>query len=310
MKYRPLNVADSIAIIGARRPALEPILKRFQPLLEVREEAVEAATRDLRAAKIAPPRFRRERSLAGEPLLEEQELEPLAFAARATAGTIIPVLTNLEPLKTFVPALERAFADDRRALKLYETALAGDELASIPVAKEFDLPPEVLNFVAEYILSTVLRALVKLAIPEEGGAPWNEEGVWSRGYCPVCGDAPVIAWLDRPDLDEKNAFLVGGGGKKNFYCSLCGASWKFRRGVCPSCGAEGPNSMEILKESGAEGERIDVCSRCQTYCPTIDLREFADVPNMDVAALGMLHLDIIAAAKNLRPLRRSFWNVF
>ena len=80
---------------------------------------------------------------------------------------------------------------------------------------------------------------------------------------------------------------------------------------CPSCGKEGSGTMEFLRESeNANGERIDWCTQCKSYCPTIDLRERGSVPDMDAMALGMMYMDIVAAQKGLIPLKPSFWNQF
>lgn len=169
-----------------------------------------------------------------------------------------------------------------------------------------------LLFAFSFMLGPVLRALVELS-PHGNGkeAPWNVEGAWRQGYCPVCGSGPSIAYLDRPVFDEKNAFLAGGGGKKHLHCSLCGTDWTFRRGACPFCGEEGAGVMEILKEAGnALGERLDWCTRCKTYCPAVDLRERDTTPDLDALALGMLHMDMVAAKKGLQPIHPAFWNTF
>ena len=42
----------------------------------------------------------------------------------------------------------------------------------------------------------------------------------------------------------------------------------------------------------------------------MDLRECGGVPDMDAMALGMMHLDMVAARKGLSPLKASFWNLF
>ena len=69
--------------------------------------------------------------------------------------------------------------------------------------------------------------------------------------------------------------------------------------------------MEILRESsGARGERLDWCTQCKSYCPTVDLREREGIPHMDAMAMGMMHLDMVASHRKLRPLKPSFWNMF
>ena len=127
----------------------------------------------------------------------------------------------------------------------------------------------------------------------------------------MCGALPTIGWMDKPTIDEKNAFLAGGGGKKHLHCGVCGADWKFRRGACPACGEEGSGVMELLRESSsAHGERLDWCTKCKSYCPAVDLREREFVPNLDALARAWHDAYMVAARKKLKPVRPSFWNMF
>ena len=199
-------------------------------------------------------------------------------------------------------------AEADTALKtLAEDLLREDVPALEKTAAGISVPLPVLLFAFGFVLGPALHALVAAS----EGKPWEAEGAWRQGYCPVCGSFPSIAYLERPVFEEKNAFLAGGGGKKHLHCSLCGTDWIFRRGACPSCGEEGSGVMEILRESGeAQGERLDWCMKCRTYCPTVDLRERVDTPDLDALALGLLHLDMVAAGKKLHPLNPSFWNTF
>ena len=48
----------------------------------------------------------------------------------------------------------------------------------------------------------------------------------------------------------------------------------------------------------------------KAYSPVVDLRERDARPDMDAQALSMLHLDMVAAEKGLKPLNPSFWNQF
>lgn len=311
MRYHVLDIASTVDFISRRRPVLEAILRRFQPLLEQRKAVAQELAEKFQELGLALPQFQRERSLAGVPLLAAQELDPLLPWLRVSAEKMLPTLLELPPLAKSGEALKKVFLEDERnSQKLFEAMLAGDDTEIMAISRNLDAAPEVLLFAGEFILSPVLRGLVTQQQDEEGGFPWDEEGIWNQGYCPVCGDSPALAWLDRPKLEDKNTFLVGGGGKKNYHCSLCDSSWKFRRGLCPACGKEGNNVMEIIQESGAHGERVDYCTKCKSYCPTVDLREFGDVPDMDVMALGMLHMDMAAAQKKLHPTKPAFWNVF
>ena len=55
---------------------------------------------------------------------------------------------------------------------------------------------------------------------------------------------------------------------------------------------------------------MEWCRYCQGYLPVVDLRERSSRPDMDALALGMMHLDIVAAEKGLHPLSPAFWNQF
>lgn len=321
------SVAETIAGVIARRPVLEPVLKAFEPILEVRASLPGALGPLVREAGLCLPKLERERAAQGVSLLSDVPLKGLETPLRAAAEALLPLLAQQDAVRPHAETLAGFFAgeisgeEESAAAKppagpaaVAESLLRGDTSTLETRAESLGLPPSTLLFVFGFLLGPVLRAVVETSPDGEGGAgqpPWDEEGVWMQGYCPVCGTFPSIAYLDRPVHDEKNAFLAGGGGKKRLHCALCGTDWKFRRGACPACGAEGNGVMEFLREpKGALGERIDWCTRCKSYCPCVDLRERDGIPHPDALALGLLHLDMIAAGKKLRPLHPSFWNTF
>ncbi len=210
-----------------------------------------------------------------------------------------------------------------------EAYIANNATLIEEISAELNVPEQALLFAFHFILAPVLQALVLHSVPavalqalpdtdldgatdqKDHLAPWDKNALWKEGYCPICASFPSISYLDRALLDENNQFLAGGGGKKFLHCSLCGTNWHFKRGMCPACKEEGTDVIEILKETKTEsGERIDFCTKCHCYCPNIDLRISGKRPDFDTMALGMLHLDMIAAEKKLTPLNPSFWNTF
>lgn len=310
------SVEETISGILARRPVLSPVLQAFAPLLAARAALPERLKPLLEAAGIRLPQMRRERAAEGYPLLAEMPLAGIGTALKAAAEELIPLLVAQDVVKPHEAKLRAFFLEavegPESPVALAEAVLNETAERVEKIAADLDVPVQVLLFAFSFMLGPVLRALVELSPQGDGKeAPWNAEGAWRQGYCPVCGSGPSIAYLDRPVFDEKNAFLAGGGGKKHLHCSLCGTDWIFRRGACPFCGEEGTGVMEILKESGnALGERLDWCTKCKTYCPAVDLRERDTVPDLDALALGMLHMDMVAAKKGLQPLHPAFWNTF
>ncbi len=321
MAAKHQSVADTLADVTARRPVLEPVLRAFEPLLSAGDALAGKLAESVRQAGLRLPELQWDRAQQGVSLLAGVSLSGAAGPMRQAAEELLPLLTTIEAVAPHAEALRAFFLrpakapaeapvdfnDSRDALA--EAVVAGRSIESI--ASDGGVDPEVLAFVTGFVLSPVLHAMVANALPEDGETPWDKDGAWQQGYCPVCGAFPTIAWLDKPMLDERNAYLAGGGGKKHLHCSQCGAGWKFLRGACPSCGKEASGTMEMLRETeAARGERLDWCTKCNTYCPTVDLREREAVPNLDALALGMMHLDMVAARKKLRPLRPSFWNMY
>lgn len=302
------SIGATIATIIRRRPALASILTRLEPLLEARQEAAVELAASLAAANICLPAFSPEKAAQGEPLLADAIPAGLGSALREAATWLLPLLFRYGDATANHEAIENLWleADDETATRLITASITKPEELAL-IAEEHGIDPGLVHFTASQIVSAVLRALVKASGDKR---PWDEPGVWQQGYCPVCGVYPSIAWLDQPRLEEKNAFLAGGGGKKHFYCDMCSASWTFRRGVCPACGKEGKGAVEILHEEIGRGERLDYCSDCKVYCPVIDLRELDSMPNLDAMAPGLLHLDMVAARRKLQPLKPYFWNNF
>ncbi|WP_297218529.1 formate dehydrogenase accessory protein FdhE [uncultured Desulfovibrio sp.] len=316
------SVEETIAGILARRPVLGPVLNMFAPLLTARAALPQTLRPLLEETTLRLPEMDRERAAQGFPLLAEQPLTGIAAPLRAAAETILPLLEAQTVTRPHMDGLRRMFAvpqeedaarERTAALEVLAEGMLNEKTAVLEkAAADAGVPLPVLLFAFGFILGPVLRALVLMRPGGDGkDAPWNADGAWRHGYCPVCGSSPSIAYLDRPVFDEKNAFLAGGGGKKHLHCSLCGTDWVFRRGACPFCEKEGNDVMEILRETkDARGERVDWCTQCRTYCPAVDLRESTGTPDMDVQAIGMLHLDMVAAGKGLHPIHPAFWNTF
>jgi Uncharacterized protein involved in formate dehydrogenase formation len=325
------SAEQTIEEVLSWRPVLAPVLRFFAPLLAAQAEVV----RELEAPSSVPslPTPDAERLKQGVSLLAGASLTGLAAPMRTAAEKLLPLLEPMEALAPHMPVLREFFLkpvgepteypvekpdaptgnkpdkDSRETLA--EALVTGNKKGVAGIARNIGLDPLLLEFVAALVIAPVLRSMVSSALPEEGETPWDEGGLWQQGYCPVCGAMPTVGWLDKPAVDEKNAFLAGGGGKKHLHCVQCGAGWKFLRGACPACGKKDDGTIEILRETGpSHGERLDWCTKCKTYCPTVDLREREFVPDMDALAMGMMHLDMVAARRKLRPLKASFWNLF
>jgi len=315
MPYPCQSIAETISDIVSWRPVLAPVLKAFEPVLEGTAKLAEELEPAVSEAGLVIPELDMEKETNGVSLLAGSELNGIAPLLARSASVMLPLLAGSGAQGMDNPALAAFFAgtgeNSDRNRQLACAVMNGSDDTIVKIAESCGLEPSVLKFTGETVLSPVLRAMVHnyLHGRESEEMPWDEGNRWSQGYCPVCGTFPTIGWLDLHSLDKNNPYLKTGGGKKHLHCALCGAEWKFRRSVCPSCGSEAKGTINILREERINhGERIEWCTECKAYCPVVDLREREKTPDMDAMALGMLHLDIVAADKKLVPLKHSFWN--
>jgi FdhE protein len=201
-------------------------------------------------------------------------------------------------------ALAAIFADPPLLLGLAQARIEGDWKHFENTSVQLDaVPASVLLFVSENVFSPALTV-----IAHGLGTPLSNSS-WDQSYCPVCGSVPSIAFLsfkEPTDLDH----LVSGGGKKYLHCSLCGHDWRIKRNVCAACGNDDSETREIMTVEGVNHERVEACHKCGCYCLSIDMRACDPVPQLDVAQIGLIHLDMHAHKHKLTPITRTLWNSF
>ncbi|MBQ4615860.1 MAG: formate dehydrogenase accessory protein FdhE [Mailhella sp.] len=315
-----LSPAETLSEAMDRRPALRPMFEAFAPLMELRSGLPAQLAESVAQSVFRLPDWDDAKAKAGTYMLAEADLSALALPLQEAAHAVLPVITGMQGMKGYGPVL-RSFFFGEGAIRASRALIDGDSEALEALAVEAEMPLSVLVFALEHVLGSVIRAAVLCQWPsspdshygpEDKPAPWDERPAsWTQGYCPVCGSAPSVSYLEEKIFDEKNAFASGGGGRKHLHCGLCGTEWHFRRGACPACGKDEEGTLEMLRQAEeARGERVEWCTHCKSYCTGADLRERDTRPDMNVFALGLMHLDIAASERGLTPLYPAFWNQF
>jgi FdhE protein len=177
------------------------------------------------------------------------------------------------------PELAQAVHDDRLSPPdLLSEVLAGRPETVHARAEQFGLDPA--------LTATVLRlsALPALAGIAEALAPLREVCFWRRGHCPVCGSWPLLGELRGL---EQNRFLR---------CGLCASGWEFARLGCPFCGSRDHRELGYFQVEGEQERfRVTTCDACHGYVKTAFTLAAFTAPQMLVADLASLHLDLAAA---------------
>jgi FdhE protein len=293
------SIAEALENLVQRRPVLEPILRTFGEILRGKARLTDRWVREGRQNRLDLDCSRLNKAtplLAGISLEALQEELSLSFAA------ILPVLKrtfgHLEGALAHLETFHRECNLDLSALS--RAWLDGNSAVLKDAAQSFPVPEGVLGMVISMVLAPVLE-VVALPFGEQ-----VQQTSWLRGYCPICGSMPSISFLARV-RGPASEFLVGGGGQKYLHCSVCGCEWRTKRNMCPAC--ENEDKAQIYYQTPEDpSERVDVCSKCGAYLPCIDLREKELKPSLDMAAVGMVHLDVWARQKGYHPLAWTLWN--
>ena len=205
---------------------------------------------------------------------------------------IVPALKLGMPGLADAPDLfSKALADNALdASACLEAFLRGQQDHLQGQAEKAGLDPAFLSFVLIQLAKPLLQRRAHAMAVLLNDQPRED------GSCPVCGSLPEMA------------FLQGDGGRRWLRCSLCAHHWRFKRTACPVCGNEDQDTLEFLYAKGRERERADCCGKCKKYVVTLDTRGLDEKPLWDVAALGLVYLDILAQKRGLAPAAWCAWN--
>lgn len=294
------GIARALKDLTQKRPVLEPILRSFGEIMMAKARLVKHLE-----SKKSDNRLELDSSrlLHHTPLLSGLSLEALQDELSLSFGVMLTVLkqafSHLEEVLYRLEAFHREYNLDLS--KLSRAYLDGNNTVLREAAQSLLVPEGILALVTSTALGPVLEAVA---------FPFKEQirqANWFRGYCPICGSMPSISFLSEVG-DLGSEFLRGGGGQRYLHCSMCGCEWRIMRNVCPACENEDKDLQFYFQTEDDHSERVDVCRNCGGYLPCLDLRQSNYRPPMDIAAVGMLHLDAWASEKGYHPLARTPWN--
>jgi FdhE protein len=178
-----------------------------------------------------------------------------------------------------IPALEAALLGGKlEGGWLVAEILAGRAHAIHDRALELGLDVPLTGTVVGWMLYPVLchfRAAHQQQVPNSH---------WKEGYCLFCGSWPKLGEFRGL---EQTRFLR---------CALCAAEWQFPRLRCPFCSTSDHRQLGYVHVEGEEGKyRAATCGTCRQYIKMQSTLTALTPPQILVADLATLHLDLAAA---------------
>ncbi|MDD4650512.1 MAG: formate dehydrogenase accessory protein FdhE [Desulfoplanes sp.] len=288
------GVQKALDTLMLDKPELENMVNCFGPLLVAKAAFKETCSlpEELEDQSL---HLNTNRFAQGEPLLTDIGLIDFHEDFKRAAQKLLPPMeTAFIGIKGDIQKIAQGFADDSiNPRECVQAFVGGTPLVLEKTAASTGTTPDIFNFIigqlAKPFMEMQSASLAHLIAGQQ----------WLHGYCPICGSYAAIAGL------------IGEGGKRWLQCATCGHEWRFDRHTCPKCNDSDHTQHDYFfdKNSPAKAkERVDECHACKSYLLTTDLRERTDPVNMEVAALGMVSLDMRAQEKGYMPLASTLWN--
>jgi FdhE protein len=287
------RILGALDAIGEELRPLENVLAAFKELF-IEKARLKAELPPFAAEPIQPPdpiRFEQGVPLASESFLVDFPKELWEIAARRLIPAMEIGFPKLgEALSTVKRAILDGRLDPQAYMKAHVQAGAQGEEPTM-AASSFDIAPRAIQFILGQIMKPLVEKKAEALMPLIAGLRWH------KGYCPVCGSMPELAFLKEQE------------GQRWLRCSTCAQHWRYVRLACPFCENEEQDKLELYYIAGREGERAEVCHHCGRYVLCMDLRDRFDESVLDVAAIGLIHLDLLAQQKGFAPAAVCAWNI-
>ncbi|MDX1524533.1 MAG: formate dehydrogenase accessory protein FdhE [Anaerolineae bacterium] len=253
---------------------LLPLLYAARPTLDGLTLNIEAAQAKLReGVPLLWGEFRTADTLAVEPDLELfMTLCRLATEGGNQAGEI----------------LMRAVLDGELNLKAaLSHTLTLDRAGLTTLARSLNVDLDLLEATTRYVLSPITWAYAG-AFDQA-----LDFGHWQRGYCPVCGDWPVLGELRGRDR------------LRYLRCGRCGLGWKFKRLQCVWCDNTNKKELSFLFDPDQPTWRVEICDYCRGYVKTIITFDPLEADMLPVYDLKTMLMDQMAVNEGYkRPFKQ------
>jgi len=268
---------------GARRQidSLLAAQPETAPLLALLTAVLEEAQGGQWETIAADTLLRPERS-PGTPLLAGAVISLDERRLDAWARRVLDLAGGTSPEAVSLVTAARAPRLDARAL--VQAALNTDSNGLASIATTLDVAPDALAVAADLVAMPLMQALRRRFGPAV-------DAQWSEGWCPVCGDWPLLAELRGLDRARR------------LRCGRCGGDWAQSGIRCLYCDAIGAaHRAALVSEGNNESRKVETCSQCRGYLKSVSTLRAWPGDEVCLADLATVDLDIVALERDFaRP---------
>lgn len=283
----PIGDTALVTISTGARRHLDTLLTaqpEAAPWLALLSAVLEECSRPAWETAASRTRLRSERA-SDAPLLAGAEVPVDARYGERWLRRVLELAGNAGPEAASLRAAASSGALDPLTLLEMTINQDGDSIAARAIS--LGVPADALSVAVGLATLPLLQALRRQFASAV-------DPRWEEGYCPICGDWPLLAELR------------GLERVRRLRCGRCGGDWAQPGARCPYCAASGHGALSALvPEEGGEARRVETCTRCRGYLKTIStLRAWAS-DEIPLADLSTVELDLAAVERDYaRPAPR------
>ncbi|WP_300460483.1 formate dehydrogenase accessory protein FdhE [Desulfobacula sp.] len=260
------------------RPTYEPILDFYDKVFLAQEQS----RQDIVLSPIViEPDLLRIKQKNNLPLIDPSEFLIDVTAAGRLFDTICDLAIKFAPkLSSSARCLKTATSSSSFDLEALFSAIRDNQDAVLQdLAKRLNVPENDLVFLGYTSIAPSIQVCSEQLTPYLTGMP--ELG---KGYCPICGHHPDMAFLDSE-------------GKRHLKCCFCAHEWATKRIGCAFCGNNDPELQHYFFTDEEKEYRVNLCDHCHHYIKVVDLRQMDRAFYPRLEQITTLHLDIKAREK-------------
>lgn len=273
------GVREAVERYRAEYPEYTDAIELYGAIMEAQQTALAEAACAME--EIGPAEIEA-RLAMGDPLVDALSLPIDGAAYRDLVKKICEAVGAARPGGSPSCALLASWdgLSDSRVAAVRDAVLKKDDLGFEPAGETGESDLEVARSILWEGLAPFYRVCGSIL------TSGIEQSSWMRGYCPVCGGAPLMGIFRQDD----GLWLVE--------CSLCHTLWNLQRAACPFC-YETQGKLDYLYVDGDRSRRVNYCTACRKYVKTVDSRNDEEQKLLPLEDILTTNLDLAAEKEGL-----------